>query len=78
MSKEVIWNEQFGTGGVLHCTCDGCGKAKDYKFKKKPNYKEVHERLKEKHGWFSRKIGDKWYDFCSNDCYYELEVDSDD
>lgn len=75
--KEVQWNSEFGTGGVLHCTCDNCGKAKDYKFKKKPDYKAVHERLKTKHGWFSKKILEKWYDFCCDDCYREFEVYED-
>ena len=68
MSKEVKWNEQFGTGGTLHCTCDVCGKAKDYKFSKKPDYRGAHERLK-KQGWFCRKVVDTWYDFCSGDCF---------
>lgn len=69
MSKSVIWNEQFGTGGVLHCVCDLCGKSKDYKFAKKPDYKGTHQKLKEKHGWFTRKIGETWYDFCGGECF---------
>jgi hypothetical protein len=73
--KEVVWNEEFGTGGKLHCTCDNCGKAYDFKFKLKPDYRGAHEKLKTKHGWFSKKIGDNWYVFCYDDCYIEFEED---
>lgn len=76
--KEVVWNEQFGTGGVLHCTCDYCGKAKDYKFSKKPDYRKVHETLKTKHNWLARKLGDNWYDFCSDKCFDKFREDDED
>lgn len=66
--KTVEWNPEFGTGGVIHCTCDNCGKGKDYKFSKKPNFKAAHEKLL-KLGWMARKLGDTWYNFCSDECF---------
>lgn len=68
MSKNVEWNEEFGTGGTLVCTCDNCKKTVKYKFSKKPDYKATQGKLKEK-GWVARKLGEDWYDFCSDDCF---------
>lgn len=72
MSKYCKWNEEFGTGGKLECKCDNCGKQIDYKFKKHPDYKGSQEKLK-KVGWFSRKLGDSWYDFCCDECFEEFK-----
>jgi hypothetical protein len=74
--KEVEWNEGFGMGGILHCECDLCGKNVDFKFGqgKKPPFKHAHEKLKEK-GWLARKLGEKWYDFCSDKCFEQFKDD---
>lgn len=74
--KTVVWNEAFGTGGTLHCTCDNCGKAKDFKFKQKPDYRGAHEKLKAK-GWFPKQLRGKWYDFCSDQCKEDFEEELD-
>ena len=71
MSKHCNWNEEFGTGGVLECKCDHCGKTKKIKFKKHPDYRDAQSRLK-KEGWLARKLGDDWYDFCSDECFDEF------
>jgi len=68
MSKFCKWNDEFGTGGTLKCTCDECKQEVNYTFKKYPDYKGSQEKLKKK-GWFPRKLGDKWYDFCSDKCF---------
>lgn len=68
MSKHCNWNPEFGTGGVLECKCDKCGKTKKFKFTKHPDYRDAHNRLK-KIGWLARKLGDTWYDFCSDECF---------
>ena len=68
MSKYCEWNEEFGTGGVLKCKCDYCGKQHNFKFKKHPDYKEAQTKLKNK-GWFARKLDGEWYDFCSDECF---------
>jgi len=68
MSKYCKWNDEWGTGGTLECKCDQCKKQIDFKFKKSPDYKGSQEKLK-KQDWFSRKINEVWYDFCSKDCY---------
>lgn len=65
--KQVEWNEEFGTGGTVICICDNCKTEKKYKFKSHP-YREAMEKLK-KTDWVSRKLGDDWYDFCSNECF---------
>ncbi|MBR4889730.1 MAG: hypothetical protein IKU15_00240 [Clostridia bacterium] len=67
MAKNVEWNEEFGTGGKVEAICDCCGKSLKYKFDKQP-YKTASEKMK-KRGWFSRKLGDDWYDFCSDECF---------
>jgi hypothetical protein len=67
MSKTVNWNEEFGTGGTVTCICDNCGKSLEYKFSKNP-YKTGSEKMK-KRGWFTRKVSDKWVDFCSDECF---------
>ena len=72
MSKVVEWNPEFGTGGILKCSCDNCKKTYGMKFKTKPSYKEASQKMKEKHGWFSKKIGENWYDLCSDKCRDEL------
>ena len=72
--KEVSWNPEFGAGGIMHCKCDLCGKQSSYKFKAKPDYKGVQAKLKEK-GWLARKLGDKWYDFCSDECFEQFKGD---
>ena len=41
MSKELTWNEEFGTGGKLDCICDQCKKKVTYKFSKKFNLKNI-------------------------------------
>lgn len=74
MSKSVEWNEEYGTGGILNCLCDACGKCVPIKFKKTPDrtvYKGSNEKLKAK-GWVARKLGDTWYDFCSDECFDEF------
>jgi hypothetical protein len=68
MSKELTWNEEFGTGGKLDCMCDQCKKKVTYKFSKKPDYKGTQSKLKAK-GWIARKLGVDWYDFCCEDCF---------
>jgi hypothetical protein len=72
--KEATWNPEFGTGGILHCKCDLCEKKVDFKFKAKPDYKGSQAKLKDK-GWLARKLGDKWYDFCSDKCFEEFKGD---
>lgn len=70
--KEINWNPEFGTGGILHCECDLCGKSVDFKFKAKPSYKRASSSLKEK-GWVFRMVSGKWYDFCSEKCFEIFE-----
>ena len=70
--KELTWNPEFGTGGTIEVECDLCGKSLEFKFKQKPSYKNVQEKLKTK-GWLARKIDDKWHDFCCQDCFDQYE-----
>lgn len=72
--KELTWNSEFGTGGTIKATCDYCGKGHLFKFKSKPNYKSVQEKLKAQ-GWIARKIDDNWHDFCCQDCFNQFEDD---
>lgn len=74
MSKSIEWNKEYGTGGVMTVKCDHCGKEVDFKFSKSPTrevYIGVNEKIKKK-GWLIRKIGDDWYEFCSDECFDEF------
>ncbi len=69
MSKDISWDPWYGHGEIV-CTCDFCGEFEVIDFGDGPDFKMAQEDLKSL-GWVSRKIDNTWYDFCSEQCYYE-------
>ncbi|MEG2621435.1 MAG: hypothetical protein RSC06_00920 [Clostridia bacterium] len=69
MSKTVEWGQIHNAGEIV-CVCDGprCCEKEDVEFDNGPSFNEAQQHI-EFQGWFSRKIGDVWYDFCSKKCY---------
>jgi len=70
MSKEVEWSRIHGEGEIV-CTCDQCYDEERIEFEDgHPDFKAAQAELKGI-GWVSRKIDNEWYDFCSEQCYYD-------
>lgn len=69
MSKEVEWGYIHGEGDIV-CECDQCGEGERIPFDYGPDFRAAQEELKI-YGWVSRKIDNEWYDFCSEQCYYD-------
>ena len=69
MSKQVEWGMIHNAGEIV-CTCDGprCGNTETVDFDCGPSFNEAQQQI-EQQGWFSKKIGNAWYDFCSRKCY---------
>ena len=69
MSKAVDWGLIHGAGEIV-CTCDGpgCGIEERVEFENGPDYRQAQYQI-ESQKWFSKKIGDVWYDVCSRKCY---------
>nr|DAO61598.1 MAG TPA: hypothetical protein [Caudoviricetes sp.] len=69
MSKTVEWGQIHKAGNIV-CTCDGprCGEEEVVEFDNGPSFNEAQQHI-ESQGWFSKRIGDAWYDFHSRRCY---------
>lgn len=70
MSKEVEWSSIHCKGEIV-CTCDQCYGEERIGFEGGyPDFKASQAELKA-YGWVSRNIDNEWYDFCSEECYYD-------
>lgn len=70
--KEVVWGVFHGEG-TIECCCDNDGCPSEFEcefYDGHPDFKECQDEMKLE-GWLSRKIDDKWYDFCCEECYYQ-------
>lgn len=77
MSKNVDWNEGYGTGGKVIVECDQCHKTITKSFKDSHPYKAGQKAMSEK-GWIARKIDEVWYDFCCDECFNKFKNGDDD
>ncbi len=67
MSKEVEWGLIHGEGEIV-CTCDQCNADYSYDFDDGyPDYRAAQDEIRSM-GWVSLKVGNEWYDFCSQEC----------
>lgn len=70
MSKTVEWGIAHGEGEVV-CRCDApcCASEERVEFdNSSPSMRDAQNHIQSM-GWFSRKLGASWYDFCCTTCY---------
>lgn len=69
MSKHVEWSYRRKEGEII-CECDYCNEGEIIYFDDGPDFKLAQEILRS-YGWISKKVDEKWYDFCQEQCYYD-------
>jgi len=72
MSKAIEYSKFHGIGEIV-CTCDGprCNETESLDFEGRPSMNIAQQHIEFK-GWFSRRIGDSWYDFHCPGCYQDF------